>query len=156
MKAAGVPLVPGYHGDNQETEFLKQQADEIGYPVLIKAAAGGGGMGMRIVENAAQFEEALLSCKREAAASFGNDRVLIERYLLKPRHIEIQIMADNDGNVVHLFERDCSVQRRYQKVIEEAPAPGISPEMRQEIGAGPLRRSEEHKFELQVRGQLVW
>lgn len=138
MKAAGVPLVPGYHGDNQETEFLKQQADEIGYPVLIKAAAGGGGMGMRIVENAAQFEEALLSCKREAAASFGNDRVLIERYLLKPRHIEIQIMADNDGNVVHLFERDCSVQRRYQKVIEEAPAPGISPEMRQEMGAAAI------------------
>src|SRR5690625_7330780 len=89
-------------------------------------------MGMRIVENAAQFEEALLSCKREAAASFGNDRVLIERYLLKPRHIEIQIMADNDGNVVHLFERDCSVQRRLQKVIEEAHAPGLSPEMRQE------------------------
>src|SRR5699024_4653683 len=138
MNTAGVPLVAGYHGDNQQTDFLKQQANEIGYPVLIKAAAGGGGMGMRIVENEEQFEEALFSCKREAAASFGNDTVLIERYLLEPRHIEIQIMADNRGNVVHLFERDCSVQRRYQKVIEEAPAPGVNPKMRQEMGAAAI------------------
>ena len=134
MEKAGVPLVPGYHGDNQDPEFLRQQADAIGYPVLIKASAGGGGKGMRIVNTSAEFDEALASCKREAASSFGDDRVLIERYLLKPRHIEIQVFADSHGNYVHLFERDCSVQRRHQKVIEEAPAPGMTEERRQAMG----------------------
>ncbi|WP_041862584.1 acetyl/propionyl/methylcrotonyl-CoA carboxylase subunit alpha [Bordetella petrii] len=134
MEKAGVPLVPGYHGDNQDPQFLKTQADAIGYPVLIKASAGGGGKGMRVVESADAFLEALASCQREAASSFGDDRVLIERYLQKPRHIEIQVFADTHGNCVYLFERDCSVQRRHQKVIEEAPAPGMTPERRQAMG----------------------
>jgi 3-methylcrotonyl-CoA carboxylase alpha subunit len=134
MEKAGVPLVPGYHGENQDPDFLKAQADEIGYPVLIKASAGGGGKGMRIVESSAAFAEALASCKREAASSFGDDKVLIERYLQKPRHIEIQVFADTLGNCVYLFERDCSVQRRHQKVIEEAPAPGMTPERRAAMG----------------------
>ncbi len=134
MEKAGVPLVPGYHGDNQDPDFLKQQADLIGYPVLIKASAGGGGKGMRIVESAAQFTDALASCKREAASSFGDDKVLIERYLQKPRHIEIQVFADTHGNCVYVFERDCSVQRRHQKVIEEAPAPGMTEERRRAMG----------------------
>ncbi len=134
MDAAGVPLVPGYHGDEQDAGFLQQQADAIGYPVLIKASAGGGGKGMRIVERREVFAEALASCRREAAASFGNDQVLVERYLQRPRHIEIQVFADTHGQCVHLFERDCSVQRRHQKVIEEAPAPGMTPERRQAMG----------------------
>ncbi|UYO93811.1 acetyl/propionyl/methylcrotonyl-CoA carboxylase subunit alpha [Pollutimonas sp. M17] len=134
MEKAGVPLVPGYHGDNQDPGFLQQQADAMGYPVLIKASAGGGGKGMRIVENSAAFAEALASCKREAASSFGDDKVLIERYLQKPRHIEIQVFADTHGNCVYLFERDCSVQRRHQKVIEEAPAPGMTEERRRAMG----------------------
>ena len=138
MEKAGVPLVPGYHGDKQDPEFLRQQADDIGYPVLIKASAGGGGKGMRIVNSSAEFEDALASCKREAAGSFGDDRVLIERYLLKPRHIEIQVFADSHGNYVHLFERDCSVQRRHQKVIEEAPAPGMTEERRQAMGEAAI------------------
>ncbi|MBO9354383.1 ATP-grasp domain-containing protein [Bordetella petrii] len=134
MEKAGVPLVPGYHGDNQDPQFLKSQADAIGYPVLIKASAGGGGKGMRVVESSEAFLAALASCQREAASSFGDDRVLIERYLQKPRHIEIQVFADTHGNCVYLFERDCSVQRRHQKVIEEAPAPGMTPERRQAMG----------------------
>jgi 3-methylcrotonyl-CoA carboxylase alpha subunit len=134
MEKAGVPLVPGYHGDNQDPAFLQNQADIIGYPVLIKASAGGGGKGMRIVQSSAQFAEALASCKREAASSFGDDKVLIERYLQKPRHIEIQVFADTHGNCVYLFERDCSVQRRHQKVIEEAPAPGMTDERRRAMG----------------------
>ncbi|GAB1576789.1 acetyl/propionyl/methylcrotonyl-CoA carboxylase subunit alpha [Bordetella petrii] len=134
MEKAGVPLVPGYHGDNQDPQFLKSQADAIGYPVLIKASAGGGGKGMRVVESAGAFLDALASCQREAASSFGDDRVLIERYLQKPRHIEIQVFADTHGNCVYLFERDCSVQRRHQKVIEEAPAPGMTPERRRAMG----------------------
>lgn len=134
MEKAGVPLVPGYHGDNQDPEFLKSQADDMGYPVLIKASAGGGGKGMRVVETPDAFLNALASCQREAASSFGDDRVLIERYLQKPRHIEIQVFADTHGNCVYLFERDCSVQRRHQKVIEEAPAPGMTPERRQAMG----------------------
>ena len=134
MEKAGVPLVPGYHGDNQDPAFLREQADAIGYPVLIKASAGGGGKGMRIVHASAEFDEALASCKREAASSFSDDRVLIERYLLKPRHIEIQVFADTHGNYVHLFERDCSVQRRHQKVIEEGPAPGMDEERRRAMG----------------------
>ncbi|TWI61850.1 3-methylcrotonyl-CoA carboxylase alpha subunit [Pseudoduganella lurida] len=134
MERAGVPLVPGYHGDEQGAEFLQQQADRIGYPVLLKASAGGGGKGMRVVDDAAAFKEALASCKREATSSFGDDKVLAEKYLQRPRHIEIQVFADMHGNCIHLFERDCSVQRRHQKVLEEAPAPGMTPERRQAMG----------------------
>lgn len=134
MAQAGVPLVPGYHGENQETRFLREQADSIGYPVLIKASAGGGGKGMRVVESNADFDAALASCQRESQASFGDDRVLIERYLEKPRHIEIQVFADTFGQCIYLFERDCSIQRRHQKVIEEAPAPNMSEDMRREMG----------------------
>ena len=112
---AGVPLTPGYHGTNQDADFLKQQADRIGYPVLIKASAGGGGKGMSLVERSEDFLHALASCKREAKSSFGNDDVLIERYVIQPRHIEVQVFGDTHGNYVHLFERDCSVQRRHQK-----------------------------------------
>jgi len=134
MEKAGVPLVPGYHGENQEATFLHQQADRIGYPVLLKASAGGGGKGMRIVERSDDFTAALASCQREAKASFGDERVLIEKYLTRPRHIEIQVFADTLGNYVSLFERDCSVQRRHQKVVEEAPAPGMSVERREAMG----------------------
>ena len=134
MEKAGVPLVPGYHGDNQDPEFLKQQADTIGYPVMIKASAGGGGKGMRVVTAAGEFASALASCRRESASSFNDDRVLIERYVQKPRHIEIQVFADSVGNGVYLYERDCSVQRRHQKVIEEAPAPGMTEERRRAMG----------------------
>jgi 3-methylcrotonyl-CoA carboxylase alpha subunit len=125
MAAAGVPVTPGYMGANQDPAFLGQQAAEIGYPVLIKAVAGGGGKGMRKVEDAADFADALASCQREATASFGNAHVLIEKYIQRPRHIEVQVFGDTHGNIVHLFERDCSLQRRHQKVIEEAPAPGM-------------------------------
>ena len=134
MQQAGVPLTPGYHGDNQDPQFLCQQADAIGYPVLIKASAGGGGKGMRRVDDGAAFVDALASCQREARAAFGNDHVLVEKYVLRPRHIEIQVFGDSHGNVVHLFERDCSVQRRHQKVLEEAPAPGMTPERRAAMG----------------------
>lgn len=138
MEAAGVPLIPGYHGDNQDAEFLQQQADSIGYPVLIKASAGGGGKGMRIVEQSSDFMGLLDSCRREAITSFGNDQVLIEKYALKPRHIEIQVFGDTHGNYVHLFERDCSVQRRHQKVLEESPAPGVDAEMREAMGTAAI------------------
>jgi len=134
MGKAAVPLTPGYHGDDQTPELLHREADQIGYPVLIKAAAGGGGKGMRLVERSEDFPDALASCKREAISSFGNDHVLIEKYITKPRHIEIQVFADSLGNCVYLFERDCSVQRRHQKVLEEAPAPGMSEERRREMG----------------------
>lgn len=134
MEKAGVPLVPGYHGADQSPELLKSEADRIGYPVLIKASAGGGGKGMRIVERAEDFAAALESCKREAINSFGDDNVLVEKYVQRPRHIEIQVFADTQGNTVYLFERDCSVQRRHQKVLEEAPAPGMTPELRQRMG----------------------
>jgi len=125
MMKAGVPVTPGYLGEDQSTERLQREADAIGYPVLIKAVAGGGGKGMRKVNAAAEFADMLQSCKREAASSFGDDRVLIEKYVERPRHIEVQVFGDSHGNVVHLFERDCSLQRRHQKVIEEAPAPGM-------------------------------
>ncbi len=131
---AGVPVVPGYHGERQQPEFLRQEAYEIGYPVLIKAVAGGGGKGMKRVDKAADFDAALESAQREGQASFGNAQVLVEKYVLAPRHIEMQIFADSHGNVVHLFERDCSLQRRHQKVIEEAPAPGMTAEMRAAMG----------------------
>ncbi len=134
MGKSGVPLTPGYHGTSQDAQVLRKAAADIGYPVLIKASAGGGGKGMRVVESAAGLDAAIASAKREAAASFGDDQVLIEKYLTQPRHIEIQIFADTHGEVVSLFERDCSIQRRHQKVIEEAPAPGLDPERRQEMG----------------------
>jgi len=138
MEQAKVPLVPGYHGDNQDPTFLQQQADQIGYPVLLKASAGGGGKGMRIVEQGADFKAALTSCKREAMSSFGDDKVLVEKYLTQPRHIEIQVFADTQGNCLYLFERDCSVQRRHQKVLEEAPAPGMTPKRRKAMGAAAV------------------
>ncbi|MDD3936547.1 acetyl/propionyl/methylcrotonyl-CoA carboxylase subunit alpha [Rhodoferax sp.] len=134
MERAGVPLVPGYHGADQDPALLQLKADEIGYPVLIKASAGGGGKGMRAVERAQDFADALTSCKREAINSFGSDAVLVEKYVQRPRHIEIQVFGDNLGNYVYLFERDCSVQRRHQKVLEEAPAPGMTPELRARMG----------------------
>ena len=134
MEKAGVPLVPGYHGSDQDPALLQLKADEIGYPVLIKASAGGGGKGMRAVERAQDFADALTSCKREAINSFGSDAVLVEKYVQRPRHIEIQVFGDSFGNYLYLFERDCSVQRRHQKVLEEAPAPGMTPELRARMG----------------------
>ncbi len=134
MEKAGVPLVPGYHGSDQDPALLKREADRIGYPVLIKASAGGGGKGMRAVEKTEDFDAALASCKREAINSFGDDAVLVEKYAQRPRHIEIQVFGDTLGNYVYLFERDCSVQRRHQKVLEEAPAPGMTQAMRKQMG----------------------
>ena len=134
MATAGVPLVPGYHGADQDPALLQREADSIGYPVLIKASAGGGGKGMRAVERSQDFAAALASCQREARNSFGDDAVLIERYVQRPRHIEIQVFGDTQGNFVYLHERDCSVQRRHQKVLEEAPAPGMTPALRQQMG----------------------
>ncbi len=142
MEAARVPLTPGYHGDDQTPELLRREADAIGYPVLIKAAAGGGGKGMRLVERAEDFADALASCKREAAASFGDDHVLVEKYIVRPRHIEIQVFGDTHGNCVYLFERDCSVQRRHQKVLEEAPAPGMTPERRAAMGKAAVEAAK--------------
>ena len=139
MSAAGVPVTPGYLGEDQSPDRLRAEADAIGYPVLIKAVAGGGGKGMRRVDKAADFAEALAACRRESAASFGNDRVLIEKYIPNPRHIEVQIFGDHHGNVVHLFERDCSLQRRHQKVIEEAPAPGMDDATRAAICAAAVK-----------------
>ncbi|WP_018907057.1 acetyl/propionyl/methylcrotonyl-CoA carboxylase subunit alpha [Variovorax paradoxus] len=134
MEKAGVPLVPGYHGHDQDPQLLQREADRIGYPVLIKASAGGGGKGMRAVDRAEDFAAALASCQREAINSFGDDAVLIEKYVQRPRHIEIQVFGDTHGNYVYLFERDCSVQRRHQKVLEEAPAPGMTEAMRKQMG----------------------
>ncbi|AZP11998.1 acetyl/propionyl/methylcrotonyl-CoA carboxylase subunit alpha [Undibacterium parvum] len=134
MEKANVPLVPGYHGETQDADLLQNEADRIGYPVLLKASAGGGGKGMRVIENSLDFKAALASCKREAISSFGDDKVLAEKYLQRPRHIEIQVFADTHGDCVYLFERDCSVQRRHQKVLEEAPAPGMPPERRAAMG----------------------
>jgi 3-methylcrotonyl-CoA carboxylase alpha subunit len=142
MAQSGVPLVPGYHGADQSLETLQAHADDIGYPVLIKACAGGGGKGMRIVQQACDFATALASCQREAQASFGNAQVLLEKYLTRPRHIEVQVFADTYGQCVHLFERDCSVQRRHQKVLEEAPAPGMSPELRARLGQAAVQAAQ--------------
>ena len=147
MQAAGVPVTPGYMGVNQDGAFLADQAGAIGYPVLIKAVAGGGGKGMRLVEAAADFADALASCQREASASFGNAHVLIEKYVARPRHIEVQVFGDAHGNVVHLFERDCSLQRRHQKVIEEAPAPGMDEATRQAICAAAVRAAKAVDYE---------
>ncbi|HJP69643.1 MAG TPA: biotin carboxylase N-terminal domain-containing protein, partial [Sphingomicrobium sp.] len=133
MAEAAVPVTPGYLGEIQDPGHLKKEADAIGYPVLIKAVAGGGGKGMRRVDDEGQFDDALESAKREAASAFGDERVLIEKYILSPRHIEVQVFGDSHGNVVHLFERDCSLQRRHQKLVEESPAPNLPEEVRQNI-----------------------
>ncbi|CAH0496946.1 acetyl/propionyl/methylcrotonyl-CoA carboxylase subunit alpha [Novosphingobium sp. CECT 9465] len=147
MIAAGVPVTPGYLGEDQSPERLQAEADAIGYPVLIKAVAGGGGKGMRRVESSADFAESLASCRREAASSFGETRVLIEKYILSPRHIEVQVFGDAYGNVVHLFERDCSLQRRHQKVIEEAPAPGMDAATREAVCSAAVRAAKAVDYE---------
>jgi len=147
MEKAGVPVVPGYHGDRQEPKFLKQKAYEIGYPVLIKAVAGGGGKGMRRVERHADFDTALAAAMREAKAAFGDERVLIEKYVNAPRHIEMQVFADRHGNAIHLNERDCSLQRRHQKVIEEAPAPGMSAQLRAAMGEAAVAAAKAAGYE---------
>src|ERR1700761_5997558 len=142
MQKAGVPVVPGYLGDNQSADDLAREAGRIGYPVLIKAVAGGGGKGMRRVDDAKEFGAALEGAKREAASAFGDDKVLIEKYVARPRHIEVQVFADSHGNAVHLFERDCSLQRRHQKVIEEAPAPGMPEAMRKAMGEAAVKAAK--------------
>ncbi|RVU40932.1 acetyl/propionyl/methylcrotonyl-CoA carboxylase subunit alpha [Rheinheimera riviphila] len=142
MSKAGVPLVPGYHGDNQDEAFLAEEADIVGYPLLLKAAYGGGGKGMKVVWQKSEFLEQLQSAKREALNGFGNDKILMERYLTKPRHVEIQVFADNFGNAVYLHERDCSIQRRHQKVIEEAPAPNFSPIQRKAMGDAAVKAAQ--------------
>ncbi len=147
MQDAGVPITPGYLGEDQSVERLKKEADAIGYPVLIKAVAGGGGKGMRKVDTAENFEADLESCRREAKASFSNDEVLLEKWITSPRHIEVQVFGDSHGNVVHLFERDCSLQRRHQKVIEEAPAPGMDEATREEICAAAVRAAKAVDYE---------
>ncbi len=147
MERANVPLVPGYHGDDQQPDTLLAHADRIGYPALIKASAGGGGKGMRVVEKHGEFAAALASCRREAKASFGDDHVLIEKYVGRPRHIEIQLFADRHGNAVYLFERDCSVQRRHQKIIEEAPAPGMTAERRRAMGEAAVAAAKAVGYE---------
>ncbi|PCF97341.1 acetyl/propionyl/methylcrotonyl-CoA carboxylase subunit alpha [Vreelandella nigrificans] len=143
MANAGVPLVPGYHGDDQDDALLRAESDKIGYPVMLKASAGGGGKGMRVVESGEGFKAALDGCRRESKAAFGDDRMLIEKYLVQPRHVEVQVFCDRHGNGVYLFERDCSVQRRHQKVIEEAPAPGMTAELRSAMGDAAVRAAQE-------------
>jgi 3-methylcrotonyl-CoA carboxylase alpha subunit len=147
MAEAGVPVTPGYLGEDQDPKQLKKEAALVGYPVLIKAVAGGGGKGMRRVDDAKDFDDALESAKREAASSFGDNRVLIEKYILSPRHIEVQVFGDSHGNVVHLFERDCSLQRRHQKVIEEAPAPGMDAETREAVTSAAVRAAKAVNYE---------
>lgn len=142
MEAAGVPLVPGYHGEAQDLETFRIAAERIGYPVLLKAAAGGGGKGMKVVERESELAEALASAQREAQSAFGDSRMLVEKYVLKPRHVEIQVFADSHGNCLYLNERDCSIQRRHQKVVEEAPAPGLSPEIRKAMGESAVRAAQ--------------
>ncbi|WP_087720984.1 acetyl/propionyl/methylcrotonyl-CoA carboxylase subunit alpha [Salinicola salarius] len=143
MANAGVPLVPGYHGEAQDDALLREEAGKIGYPVLLKASAGGGGKGMRVVESDREFQAALDGCRRESRAAFGDERMLIEKYLTQPRHVEVQVFCDSQGNGVYLFERDCSVQRRHQKVLEEAPAPNLSPALRQAMGEAAVRAAQE-------------
>ncbi|MGY2329361.1 acetyl/propionyl/methylcrotonyl-CoA carboxylase subunit alpha [Pseudomonas sp. SDT2931_S440] len=147
METAGVPLVPGYHGDAQDLETFRQAAERIGYPVLLKATAGGGGKGMKVVEDVSQLAEALASAQREALSSFGNAQMLVEKYLLKPRHVEIQVFADQHGHCLYLNERDCSIQRRHQKVVEEAPAPGLSAEQRKAMGEAAVRAAQAIGYE---------
>jgi 3-methylcrotonyl-CoA carboxylase alpha subunit len=147
MADAGVPLIPGYHGEDQTDERLLEEAKRVGFPLLIKAAFGGGGKGMRVVHDISHFIESLHSCRREASASFGNASVLVERYLTQPRHVEIQVFCDSHGNGVHLFERDCSIQRRHQKIIEEAPAPGMTDELRQAMGSAAVAAAKAIDYE---------
>ena len=147
MEKAGVPLVPGYHEADQSPERLARAAMDIGYPVLLKAVAGGGGKGMRMVREEAEFADALAAAKREAASSFGNEDMLVEKYLAEPRHVEFQVFCDRHGNAVYLFERDCSVQRRHQKVIEEAPAPGMTAELRQQMGEAAVLAAKAIGYE---------
>src|SRR5690242_9832145 len=147
MEKAGVPVVPGYHGELQDSKFLKEKAYQIGYPVLIKAVAGGGGKGMRRVDKHAEFEAALEGATREAQSAFGDARVLIENYVTAPRHVEMQVFADRHGNIVHLNERDCSLQRRHQKVIEEAPAPGMTAALRAAMGAAAVEAARAVGYE---------
>ena len=146
MEQAGVPLLPGYHGGNQQADLLLLEAIKIGFPILIKASAGGGGKGMRVVTQEQDFLEDLAGCQREAKKSFGNDEVLLEKYLTQPRHIEIQIFADQHGNCLHLFERDCSIQRRHQKVLEEAPAPHLSDEIRHQMGQAAIKAARSVNY----------
>jgi len=147
MSDAGVAVVPGYHGNDQSDAKIRNAADEMGYPVLLKAVAGGGGKGMRLVRSAGEFSEACGAARREAASSFGNDDLLVEKYLTRPRHVEFQVFCDQHGNAVYLFERDCSVQRRHQKVIEEAPAPGMSPDLRQQMGQAAVQAARAIDYE---------
>jgi len=142
MEEAGVPLVPGFHGDAQDIATFRTASDRIGYPVLLKAVAGGGGKGMKVVTRASELEEALSSAQREALSSFGDSRMLVEKYVLKPRHVEIQVFADQHGNCLYLNERDCSIQRRHQKVVEEAPAPGLTPELRRAMGEAAVKAAK--------------
>ncbi|ALG68670.1 acetyl/propionyl/methylcrotonyl-CoA carboxylase subunit alpha [Beggiatoa leptomitoformis] len=146
MEKAHVPLIPGYHGDDQSPTLLQAEADKMGYPVLLKATAGGGGKGMRQVWQASEFADALAAAKREALSSFNDDRILIEKYLTKPRHIEIQVFADTHGNTVYLFERDCSIQRRHQKILEEAPAPHFSAQLRAKMGQAAVAVAQAIKY----------
>ncbi len=147
MLAAGVAVVPGYHGDEQSPARIRSAAEEIGYPVLLKAVAGGGGKGMRLVRSAGEFDQAYAAARREAASSFGSDDLLVEKYLSRPRHVEFQIFCDRHGNAVYLFERDCSIQRRHQKVIEEAPAPGMSPDLRLQMGQAAVQAARAIDYE---------
>jgi 3-methylcrotonyl-CoA carboxylase alpha subunit len=146
MEESGVPTLSGYHGDKQDLEFLQQQADKMGYPILIKAVSGGGGKGMKLVGKASEFKDALNSAKREGKASFGDDTVLLEKYLIQPRHVEIQIFADNKGNTIHLCERDCSLQRRHQKVLEEAPAPHMTESLRKKMGEAAINAAKSVNY----------
>ncbi|MDG6228525.1 MAG: acetyl-CoA carboxylase biotin carboxylase subunit [Candidatus Thermoplasmatota archaeon] len=143
MEAAGVPVIPGYHGTDQDNESLVKHGKKIGFPLLVKAAAGGGGKGMRIVKTESQLLESIESAKRESKSSFGNDTVFLEKYLEKPRHIEFQILADEYGNVIHLFERECSIQRRHQKIIEESPSPVMTPELREQMGRAAVTAAQK-------------
>src|SRR5579884_3758940 len=146
VREFNVPVVPGYEGDDQSPAHLREQAARIGFPLLIKASAGGGGRGMRVVDTIAQFNEALEAAKREALAAFGNDAVLLERYLRRPRHIEFQVMGDRFGNVLHFGERECSIQRRHQKIVEEAPSVALSPQLRAEMGAAAVRAARSVNY----------
>jgi 3-methylcrotonyl-CoA carboxylase alpha subunit len=142
MGEAGVPLIPGYHGDDQSDDRLRREATAMGFPVLLKATAGGGGKGMRAVHAAGEFDAALAAARRESAASFGDDRMLVEKLIQRPRHVEIQVFCDQHGNALYLSERDCSIQRRHQKVIEEAPAPGLDAELRRAMGEAAVRAAQ--------------